>query len=152
MIKKFVRATAILLIAVCATLGFYTVRFYSISNSDIGIRLVCLLYEYDSIEDIEGRMDQLRNLTSPDVYSQLNITNDAHYTAAYGRTGSYPTGVKIVFDRPGLIVYALDNAKAYPSDLWCFEYKIEDGVFTEVREYKLVGWRTDSEGGLFRAQ
>lgn len=150
MIKTGVRVVSALLIAVCAILGLYTVRFYSVSNSDVGIKVVCLLYEYNTVEDIDKRMDQLHKLCTEQVYDQLSVQNEEHFEAAYSRRSrNYPTGVKVVFDRPGLVVYALDNAVVYPADLWCFEYKIKDGLFSEVREYKLAGWREDDGGGLF---
>lgn len=149
MIKTVVRTVSCVIIVVCAILGAYTVAFYSTDNDDLGIRMVCLLYEYDSTDEIAGRDETIASLCTPEVYNQLSPDNSEHFEATYGRIGNYETQVKIVFTRPGLIVYALDSAVTYPTDLWVFEYRIKDGLFSSVQEYKLVGTRTDSGGGLF---
>lgn len=150
MTTKIIRIACIVVITLSAILGLYTVKFYSTDNSDLGIRMVCLLYEYDNIEEISQRRGRIKSLCSKDAYEQISISNPEHYANAYSlRTQNYQSIVRVVFDRPGLVVYALDNAVVYPTDLWCFEYKIKNGLFTDIREYKLAGWREDSGGGLF---
>ncbi len=147
--KQFIRIVSIVIIVLCIFIGAYTVYFYSTDNSDLGVRMVCLLYEYEDFNELDARQEQIESLCTQDVFEQLSLNNSDHFKGTYGRTQNFPTSVKVVFLRPGLVVYALDNYLVYPSDLWCFEYTITGGKFSEVREYKLVGKVTDDKGGLF---
>lgn len=132
-------------------LGYISVNTFQSSTAvdDIGISMVRLLYEYESITDVYAREDQIKSLCSPEVWETINFDNTAHFAGTWDRTRNIPTVVRVVFTRPGLVVYALENDFVVPKDLWCFEYRIENGVFSEVREYQLVSMRRDKEGGLF---
>lgn len=149
--KVFLRCFAALIMVVSIILGYISVNTFQSSTAvdDIGISMVRLLYEYESITDVYAREDQIKSLCSPEVWETINFDNTAHFAGTWDRTRNIPTVVRVVFTRPGLVVYALENDFVVPKDLWCFEYRIENGVFSEVREYQLVSMRRDKEGGLF---
>ena len=142
--KWTIRGLSIAIIVVCAVWGFYLVGMYQGVSDDSGVAMLRLLYEYDNIQDIYDRSDEIRARCSEDVWSTLSPDNEAHWKGTWERTKNAPTKVRVVMERPGLIIYALDNEFVYPSYLWCFEYTIERGVFTDVREYKLVGSRSSN--------
>lgn len=149
--KVFLRCFAAFIMVISIILGYISVNTFQSSTAidDIGISMVRLLYEYESITDVYNREGQIKSLCSPDVWETINFDNTAHFAGTWDRTRNIPTVVRVVFTRPGLVVYALENDFVVPRDLWCFEYRIENGVFSEVREYQLASMRRDKEGGLF---
>ena len=150
MTKWILRGVSILVIVVCIVWGSFMVITYSDKeDSDAGVAMVRLLYEYDQIQDVYDRQDQIRSQCSPEVWSELSSANDAHWNGTYERTQNAETKVRIVMTRPGLVIYALENEFVYPAYLWCFEYEVDHGLFTSVREYKLVGMRESKDGGFF---
>ncbi len=147
--KWVVRGGCATVIVVCIVVGFFNVNFYGKHDEETGIALLRLLYEYESIDQVYERTDKIRNICSEDVWSLISPDNEEHFSATWGRIGNFPTKVRVVSTRPGIIVYALDNEFIQPKDLWCFEYRIEHGVFSDVREYKMAALRENKEGGLF---
>lgn len=150
MVKHVVRAVSVVIILVCTFVGAYMMSFYNGDTSKAGVEFLRLLYEYNSFSEIEERQGWIKSLCTPEVYEELSVDNDSHWQGTYRRTSPLPTKVRVVLTRPGLIIYALDNAYIYPTELWCFEYEITKGLFSEVREYKLANLRTDEKGGLIR--
>lgn len=147
--KWVIRGVSLCLIVICVFWGFYLVNHYNGGFEDGGIAMVRLLYEYDSIQDVYDRQDAIRSRCSDEVWSELSAENKSHWDGTWERSKNLPTKVRVVLSRPGYVVYALENEFVYPSYLWCFEYTIERGIFTSVREYKLVGMRESKDGGFF---
>lgn len=150
MVKHVIRAVSIVVILVCTFVGVYMVSFHNGGPSKAGVEFLRLLYEYDNYSEIETRQSWIKALCTEDVYDEVCLYNESHWQGTYQRTSPLPAKVRVVLTRPGLIIYALDNAYVYPTELWCFEYKISKGLFSEVREYKLANLRTDKGGGLIR--
>lgn len=147
--KWVIRGLSLTLIVICAVWGFYLVQMYHETYDDRGVAFLRMLYEYESIEDIYSRSKEIQSRCSDDVWEELDPSNEAHWKGTWERTKNAPTKVRVVMERPGMIIYALDNEFVYPQYLWCFEYTIERGVFTSVREYQIVGKKSSEDGGFF---
>lgn len=150
MMRNIIRGVCVIVIVICTLLGSYMVFMHQDENTLFGIQMVMLLYDYDKYEEVQGRQEQIVALCSPTAFDALGCHNEERWPEIYGRIGNYPCRVRIVFTRPGLVIYSLDTAQIYSADLWCFTYEIQGGQFTNVREYKLAGTWSDSKGGLLR--
>lgn len=148
LVKYILRGLSLAIILVCAIWGFYLVTSFEGSNEAVGIAMLRMLYEYGEIQDVYDREKQIQSQCSESVWDWISFWNDEHWSGTWSRTRNLPSKVRVVFTRPGLIIYALENDFVYPTYLWCFEYKLERGVFTEIREYQLVGNRRSEDGGL----
>lgn len=148
-VKWFLRGACILIIVTCSVLGFYLVTDYQHSAEDVGVMMVRLLYEYDEISDVYSRSDSVRKLCTEDIWDELSPNNQAHFEGTWGRTGNAPVKVRIVWSRPGVVVYALESSMSKTVELHSFVYELDGGLFSYVREYSLVSVKKDAGGGLF---
>lgn len=150
MMRNIIRGVCIVVIVVCTLLGSYMVFMHQDEDTLFGVQMVMLLYDYDKYEEVQGRQERIAALCSQEAFDLLGCHNEQHWSASYRRIGNYPCRVRIVFTRPGLVIYSLDTAQIYSTDLWCFTYELQGGQFTNVREYNLAGTWSDSKGGLLR--
>lgn len=149
MIKRAAQIICVVCIAFSAFLGFYMTSFMGRGSEDVGVEMVRLLYEYESLDELYGRLDAIERMCTEEACAILTPDNAEHFEGAWERTGNLPTRVRIVWARPGMVVYALETEAQRQADLWCFSYELHKGLFDNVREYKLSATRRDAKGGLF---
>lgn len=148
-IERTVVAVCIVLIVATVLRGVYLVNHYTGGNDNVGVAMVRELYEYDTITDVYAREATLKSKCTREVWEQISWDNEAHWDGTWNRTKNAPTKVRVVLSRPGLVVYALENDWVPRSSLWCFEYEVEHGLFTQIREYKLISIKESKDGGFF---
>ena len=149
MTKWLIRVAAIGIILISTVRGLYLVNTYSGGNESIGVAMLRLMYEYDSIEDVYDREDEIRSRCTDEVWKQINFDNQGHWDGAWERTKNAPTRIRVLRTYPGLIVYAIESEFVHPAYLWCFEYTLDHGKFSSIREYQIVGLRESTDGGFF---
>lgn len=148
--KEFLRVLSAVVIVLCCITGYALINFYDSGNEEAGVALLQLMYDYQSIEEVFDREETLKALCTEEVYTQLSSNSKERLESAWGRTANIPTRVRVLFVRPGFIVYALENELVSKYDLWCINYEIDHGLFSEVREYELVSVLDGGRGGFFR--
>lgn len=135
-----VRGICFAIIILCAITGFLFVHTYNEAEIDVGVNLLRELYEYDRLQELYTREKSIRSKCTEEVWSQIGFNiNEKHYDKTWGKTRDTTTKVRVVWTKPGIVIYYLENPYTFPEDLKCFEYTYSNGKFISVRETNLVG-------------
>lgn len=135
------------IIVFCAVFGFIAVQSRS-AKENLGVLAVKLMYEFDTIEDLNPQYERLHQVVSESAWEHLNINNDLRTINTYFKFRNRPSKVQIVYYRDGLLLYNLITDAVPHQTLWAFQYDIVDGKIDNVREYRLVSLYNGKEGGL----
>ena len=112
-------------------------------KSDIGCRVVRLMYSFDSpAELVEGQVT-LQELLTPSEFERLCIDDRLRAVNAYYKFGYSASRVEIVDFADGWVMYRLVNDNIDHYQLWLFMYDLnEDGLLCNIKEYKLLSMRS----------
>ena len=125
----------VVFLAVIVTFGFWT--SLNKPREVLGLRVLNLMYSYDDVNELSSNYYQIKRLVSEDDWERLNIDNEIRVVNAYMKLKGDPTRVVITKQYEGLIVYRLENSNVNPNTHWVFQYDIEDGKLSNIREYRL---------------
>lgn len=126
--------------------GFLTAKRLNYEEQ-LGIHAVNLMYDFDSIFDLTAQMEELKQITTPEVYKQLDINYDSRIIPIYFKFKAEKTEVEIISSKPGSIYYSLLNDNVSSERSFLFRYTVSNGVIDSVEELELVTG-IDNSGGV----
>ena len=127
--------------------GFLTAKRLKYEEH-IGIRAVNLMYDFDTIFDLTAQMEELEQITTPEVYRKLDINYDSRIIPIYFKFKAEKTEVEIISSQAGSIHYRLLNDNVSSDRSFLFRYTVSNGVIDSIEEIELVTG-IDNAGGVF---
>ena len=124
--KMVPRFWLIVVVVVAVCFDFFYVSLHSNSKGvkeKVGKEVVKLLYDFASMEQLEGQQLQLKSKVTEDVFNQLTVDNDDRY-----------------------LVYRLDCVALESSRVFLFAYNVNSlGKIDRVYEAELIGFVAGKE-------
>lgn len=127
--------------------GFLTTKRLAYKEQ-LGIYAVNLMYDFDTLFDLTAQMEELKQITTPEVFRGLDINYDSRVIPIYYKFKAEKTEVEIISSVPGSIHYRLLNDNISSNRSFLFRYTVSNGVIDSVEEIELVTG-IDNAGGVF---
>ena len=105
------------------------------------------IYDFDSIFDLTKQMEELKQITTEDVFRNLDINYNSRIISIYFKFKADPTKVEIISSNPGSIHYRLINDNVSSDRTFLFRYTVSNGIIDSVEEIELVTG-LDNYGGV----
>ena len=94
-------------------------------------------------------MQRLEEITTPDVYRQLDINYDTRVIGVYYKFQAEPSEVEILNSTPTSVCYRLKSDHVDYSRIFLFRYSVKNNKISEVNEYEIVKGIDDFGGGMY---
>lgn len=106
-------------------------------KKDLGVQAVNLMYNFNSLQELDANMQKLEDLTTSSVYRNLDINYATRVIDAYYKFKASPSKVIIINNTPNAVCYSLENEYIDISRTFLFRYEITDGKISKVNEYEI---------------
>ncbi|MGL4950168.1 MAG: hypothetical protein ACRC5M_07270 [Anaeroplasmataceae bacterium] len=111
-----------------------------------GAKVVKLLYNFDTIEQLAVQDYDLEKLTTESAYKYLTVTNSDRALNTYLKFNKKPTEVQILREgyssKGGYVLYTLNTTALSAGRKFLFMYDLEDGLVTNPREMECIDFKT----------
>lgn len=113
-------------------------------------KVVKILYDFGSAEQLEEQEHQLRGYVTDPVYNQLVVDNDNRELRAYMAFYNNASTVDFVDVTDSYVIFRLDSMSIDSGRLFIFAYKVNvSGKICEVFESELVDFIGSRQDGDF---
>lgn len=116
----------------------------------LGNHAVHLMYDFDNIFDLTAQMEELKQITTPEVFRKLDINYDSRIIPIYFKFKAEKTEVEVISSRPGSVHYRLLNDNVSSNRSFLFRYTVSNGVIDSIEEIELVTGIDNSGGVLYQ--
>lgn len=164
MSRRVLRVIPIFIIVlVVSVLGFmYTIGLFKSDKDSVGVQAVKLLYDFESLDQLNQQMQSLEDICTPEVYTQLSATNQEKALNVYLKfklseavknskmeDTYYNPSVRILEEITssdgGYILYTIDTPALSEGRLFIFSYKLnEHNKLSSVHEMEGIDFYRDS--------
>lgn len=103
----------------------------------LGRQAVALLYNFKSIQQLDGQMTGLYNITTEEVYNQLTIDNEGRTLNTYIQFNCGSCEVNVLESGTEFVIYSLKASSGSPKEdeIFVFLYNVnKDGKICWVKE------------------
>jgi len=140
MLKLFPIVSVIVLLVMIATLVYLLMsNKQKIQSYQIGLDAVNYLYNFSSLEELDRNMDKLKQITTPEVYSQLTVDNTSRALSVYLKFKGKPSLVEVDDFTTDQVSYHLKTETIASSRKFIFLYRTNsDGLIDKVREVEAI--------------
>lgn len=126
--------------------GMFIIKREIISSGRVGSKAVKLLYEFDSIDELEDNLVKLRSMMTDRCYYSVTVLNSDKSLNTYLKFKKEKTKVNILDSKPGFILYSIDNPNISSDRLFIFSYRLNgSGEIEEVREFEAIDFYSTSD-------
>ena len=120
-------------------LGSFCIKREIFSNGRVGVRAVKLLYQFKNINELEDNLKGLERMMTKKCYYDTTVLNSSKSLNTYLKFKKQKTTVNILEQRPGFILYSLDNPNLTGTRLFIFSYDVNYlGKINKVREFEAI--------------
>lgn len=164
MSRRVLRVIPIFIIVLAVSvLGFmYTIKLLKSDKDSIGVQAVKLLYDFESLDQLNQQMQSLEDICTPDVYTQLSATNQEKALNVYLKfklseavknskmeDTYYNPSVRILEEITssdgGYVLYTIDTPALSEGRLFIFSYKLDKhDKLSSVHEMEGIDFYRDS--------
>lgn len=132
LVKKVVLALIAVTSLVCFVFAFNQAR---LRNEQTGVRAVKLLYQFSTVEALNGNMGSLKKITTEAVYNQLTVDNEDRTLNTYLKFKGSSCKVEVIRYTDSYVLYSLDTENVGEDRVFVFLYKCnKSGKIAWVRE------------------
>lgn len=127
--------------SICMLLFLYlfSLKHEIFSRGAIGVKAVNYLYDFSSIDDLEGNLSKLADVVTEDVYKDVAVTNSDKALNTYLKFKKNPVTVSIIDSKPGFVLYTLDTNSLSSGRKFIFSYTVNwMGKIDSVREMEAI--------------
>lgn len=117
--------------------------------SDLGVSAVNYMYTFNSLEELSYNLQRLKEMTTPEVYRQLDINYDTRVIGVYYKFQAEPSEVEVLNSTPNSVCYRLKSDYVDYSRIFLFRYSVQNNKISEVQEYEIVKGIDDFGGGVY---
>lgn len=147
--KMVPRFWLIVVVAVAVCFDFFYVSLHSNSKGvkeKVGKEVVKLLYDFASMEQLEGQQLQLKSKVTEDVFNQLTVDNEERRLNTYLKFSGEVSTVEFLIVTDRYLVYRLDCVALESSRVFLFAYNVNSlGKIDRVYEAELIGFVAGKE-------
>lgn len=126
--------------------GMFIIKREIISNGRVGSKAVKLLYEFDSVSELEDNLVKLRSMMTDRCYYSVTVLNSDKSLNTYLKFKKEKTKVEILDSKPGFVLYSIKNPNISYDRLFIFSYRLNSsGKIKEVREFEAIDFYSTSD-------
>ena len=164
MSKRVLHVISIFIVILAVSgLGYLCITKVLKSDKDsIGVQAVKLLYDFESLDQLNQQMQSLEDICTPDVYTQLSATNQEKALNVYLKfklseavknskleDTYYNPSVRILEEitssEGGYVLYTIDTPALSEGRLFIFSYKLDEhNKLSSVHEMEGIDFYRDS--------
>lgn len=109
------------------------------SKKNIGIAAITDLYQFRSVDDIQFQLNNLKRITTKEVFNQLTIDNEERRLNTYLKFEEASSLVKIQKATSSYVIYSLECDSIDSDRDFVFFFDVNNsGRISKVRECELV--------------
>lgn len=110
-----------------------------LQKKDIGEKAVMLMYNFEDAYDLDSHMEDLRSITTKDVYNELTINNADRTLNTYLKFKDNSVDVEIIKSTRNYILYRLNTESLTTNRKFMFTFDINMwGKINYVREMEVI--------------
>lgn len=118
-------------------------------DQEIGKAAVLSLYNFQTVEELSDQMDDLKKITTEEVYNQLTVDRTDRALNVYLKFKAKPTVVQFETITDSYIIYSLATESIQADRKFAFFYNVnKNGLIDKVRESEIVDFTTNVQEGV----
>jgi hypothetical protein len=128
------------IIGIVGLLSFVVVNLTNTyKQAQVGLLAVKYLYHFSSLEELDANMDELKKISTPEVYRKLTIDNTDRSLNVYLKFKNKPVFVIPDKATDNYIIYRLQTENISNFRKFTFFYEVnKQGLISDVREAEII--------------
>ena len=119
-------------------------KYELISQGDVGVKAVKLLYDFNNINELADNLYDLKEMMTEKCYYKTTVLNSDKSLNTYLKLKKKATEVNIIDSKPGFVLYSLKNENITESRLFILSYRLNLlGDICEVREFEAIDFYSE---------
>lgn len=113
-------------------------------KEELGEMAVKLMYNFQTLDELDDNMDALKEITTEDVYNNLTIDRTDRTLSVYLKFNNKPVTVVIDESSDSHVIYSLNTESISANRKFVFFYEVgKKGKIEKIRESELIDFTTN---------
>jgi hypothetical protein len=113
-------------------------------KENLGIQAINLMYNFNSVYELDNNKKYLKEITTPEVYSKLTIDRTERAMGVYLKFRKKPVHVKIKKSTDSYVLYSLDSESIESTRKFILMFEVDEkGRISYIRESEIIDFTTN---------